>query len=162
MYASTRKQPPFGTIVFIGILVLGLAIGGYFLYSYWKSKQASSLEISLNTPSEPESLSLAPSDSPDVISPIIETDEVKETLQKENDALITTIEVLESNQIKSDQLKLGRAVLSDFANRFFKYETVLNNQSFFQFFNTLVLNYIENRAISVKAMKTSDPLFPET
>jgi len=157
MYASIRKQTPLGTIVFIGVLVIGLAAGGYFLYSYWKDQQESSLEINLNTPSQVELPPAAP--VPDVSDQLPEAINTQETLQNENDSLITTIEDLEINQAQSMQLRAGRTVLSDFANRFFKYETVLNNQSFWQFFNKLVLDYIENRAITVREMKTSDPLF---
>ncbi len=159
MYASTRKQTPLGTIVFIGVLVIGLAAGGYFLYSYWKDQQESSLEISLNTPSKMELPPVAPVDPSEESDQLAEAIKTRATLQKENDTLITMLETLETNQTQAGQLRAGHAVLSDFANRFFKYETVLNNQSFFQFFNRLVLDYIENRTISVREMKTSDPLF---
>ena len=159
MYASTKKQTPIGTLVFIGVLIIGLAVGGYFLYAYWKAQQASSLEISLNPAPEPDTPSPAPTEISELTNQLAEAKNIQETLQKENEVLLTTIEALEINQAKSEQLKIGREVMSDFAARFFKYETVLNNQSFFQFFNKLVLDYIENRAITVREMKTSDPLF---
>ncbi|MBF0279303.1 MAG: hypothetical protein HQM13_16020 [SAR324 cluster bacterium] len=159
MYASTKKQTPLGTFAFIAVLALGLAIGGYFLFSYWQDQQESPLEISLNSPSDIELPAASPIEEQENTEPLEESAKADQALQKENDALIESISELESQQAKSEQLKVGRAVLSDFANRLFKYETVLNNKSFFQFFNKLVLDYIENRAISVKEMNISDPLF---
>lgn len=161
MYASTKKPLSWGTLLLIIVLIIGVIVGGYFLYSYWKAHQDASLEISL----APTTTSLAPTpptlpgDLPRPVDQLTAATNIQETLQNENDALLVKIQSLEINDEQLGRLKVGQEVLSDFAHRFFKYETVLNNASFFQFFSSLVLDYIENRAISVKNMKESNPLF---
>ncbi|MBF0286309.1 MAG: hypothetical protein HQM14_00710 [SAR324 cluster bacterium] len=159
MYASTKKQPSTGVIVILITLVIGILIGGYFLYASWKAQQESSLAISLDTSPEANAPSTAQISSEEVADRLSEALQAQEILQSQNEVLSTSLEKMQIHQDQFDQVKLGRDVLLDFTNRFFKYEVVLNQSSFFHFFSQLVLDYIENRAISVKGMKVSDPLF---
>ena len=156
MQTSTKKRSSWGTIVLIAVLIAGLVIGGYFLYSYWKALQTSPLEISLDPSfhSEKESSSSFFEDIPEVGKTI----DIQQVLQTENEELIAKLEGMETYQEQFDQLKVGREVMNDFAGRFLKYETLLNSNSFIQFFSELAQNYIENKAIPVKGIKTSHPL----
>ncbi len=159
MYASTKKQLPVGVIVLIIIFALGILIGSYFLYSSWKAQQESSLAISLETTPEANAPSAIHTSPEEIANRLAESLQTQELLQDQNEVLSTSLEKMQVHQDQFDRVKLGREVLRDFTNRFFKYETVLNQSSFFHFFTHLVLDYIENRAISVKGMKISDPLF---
>lgn len=157
MYASTEKKIPWGIISSI-VAIFIIALGGYTWYSYQQSQSLPSLEISL----EGETAAVTPAPSPvaDPNSPIIEE------LRAENETLIARLDTLESSQkaLEAERqhlesLKIGQAVLQDFTKRFFQYEKLLNAQSFFQFFNYLVTDYIANLRVSVRTMETTDPAF---
>ena len=157
MQASIKNQTSWGTIVFIVVLIAGLVVGGYYMYSYWKAGQKSPLEISLDPSfnSKEDSSSSFLEDVPDVDESI----DIQQILQTENDELLAKIEGMEIDQEQLDQLKVGREVLNDFAAQFFKYEPLLNSNSFIQFFSELAQNFVQNKAVSVRGIKTSHPQF---
>lgn len=154
MYASTKKPISWVALVlvFIGVLVLG--IGGYIFYSSLK-EDPSIAEIEVPPlPDAPQEKTPQP-----VEEPSSQNNARQEELEAENLALLEQIQTLQLTKEQFAQLQVGRGVLDDFAQRFFQYESILNKASFFQFFKMLVFDYIENRAISVKHMKESDPVF---
>ena len=154
MYASTKKNVSWGLILLVIVGVVALGAGGSVFYSYWKAQQEPVIELELNPPTpRPLEEALPPPE------PATFPNEQQQVSQDENASLLAQIETLEVSKEQFEQLQLGRAVLDDFAQQFFKYESILNNASFFQFFRGLVFDYIENRAISVKQMKESDPAF---
>lgn len=158
MYASTEKKIPwklFASIMAIGVLI----IGGLIWYFYQNTQSSNSLAVSLEA--EPPA---APPPSSKVLS-LEKTDELGnvtaalESLQKEHNELLVSVEDLETFQNRLEVLRLGKEVFNDFTVRFFQYENLLGSKSFYSFFTSLVSDYIANRRISVKPMKTKAPAF---
>lgn len=157
MYASTKKPISWGALVLVFIVVLALGIGGYIFYSFWKEDQ-STAEIEVpSPPTSPQETTQEIASPPVESSP--QSNAGQEELETEDLTLLEELQTLQLTEEQFAQLQMGRGVLDDFAERFFQYESILRKDGFFEFFKTLVFDYIENRAISVKHMKESDPAF---
>lgn len=158
MRASTKNQTSWGMIVFIFVMIAGLVVGGYYLYSYWKAQQKSPLEISLDPSFDTKDESISSSFSEDLPEES-ENVNIQHFLQTENDMLLARIEEMEIDLERLEQFKMGREVLNEFSTRFFKYEPLLNSNSFFQFCVVLAKDYVENKAVSASEINTSHPDF---
>ena len=148
------------------VLLATLAFGSYWLYSKWKEQQLQALEVQISKqqpvlnpeppPSEPINVEIAR------LQQLLESSAIaRQSLEEQNEALLTELDRLTKNIERLQRLKRGRAIVNDFISRFLQYEPVLGGRSFFDFFQTLALKYSETQSIPLKYFKRKEPLFQQ-